>query len=64
MEYTLGVRKAMSDVYRKPTHTDRYLDYNSHHDWCERERELKVEQLHYFLLSLLKVQHILVAVHV
>ena len=20
------------DVYRKPTHTDRYLDYNSHHD--------------------------------
>jgi hypothetical protein len=20
------------NVYRKPTHTDRYLDYNSHHD--------------------------------
>ena len=20
------------DVYRKPTHTNRYLDYNSHHD--------------------------------
>ena len=21
-----------SDVHRKPTHTDRYLDYHSHHD--------------------------------
>ena len=24
--------KLCIDVYRKPTHTDRYLDYNSHHD--------------------------------
>ena len=25
-------KKLCIDVYRKPTHTDRYLDYNSHHD--------------------------------
>ena len=22
----------MVDIYRKPTHTDRYLDFHSHHD--------------------------------
>ena len=25
-------RKLLVDIYRKPTHTDRYLDFHSHHD--------------------------------
>ena len=24
--------KRLVDIYRKPTHTDRYLDFHSHHD--------------------------------
>ena len=34
------------DVYRKPTHTDRYLDYNSHHDNKPRPRPAQ-QQLFY-----------------
>ena len=29
---TPSSRAIMVDIYRKPTHTDRYLDFHSHHD--------------------------------
>ena len=38
------------DVYRKPTHTDRYLDFNSHHD--NRHKASSASTLLHWALSL------------
>ena len=46
--------KLLVDIYRKPTHTDRYLDFHSHHD--RKHKSSTAETLLHRALNLLNTQ--------